>query len=154
MNDRLYGLGCLRLSDALKVEACNAGLFVSPAQGIHHGRVIDSYELILARTGTLVLSEETTVFALEQGDTLILWPRRFHCGVAPYAPNTSFYWVHFFLRADASATGVEGSLIPQHCRLPEPLRLTELFLRFLDDQERNRLEKNYASTLVLSLIHI
>ncbi len=77
MNDRLYGLGYLRLSDALKVEACNAGLFVSPAQGIHHGRVIDSYELILARTGTLVLSEETTVFALEQGDTLILWPGTF-----------------------------------------------------------------------------
>jgi AraC-like DNA-binding protein len=139
----------------LRVEACNAGLFVSPAQGIHHGRVIDSYELILARTGTLVLSEETTVFALEQGDTLILWPGRFHRGVAPYAPNTSFYWVHFFLRADALETGVEGSMIPQHCRLPEPLRLTELFLRFLDDQERNRLEKYYASTLVrLMLLEI
>ena len=146
MNDRLYGLGYLRLSDALRVEACNAGLFVSPAQGIHHGRVIDSYELILVRTGTLVLSEETTVFALEQGDTLILWPGRFHRGVAPYAPNTSFYWVHFFLRADAPDTAVEGSVIPQHCRLPEPLRLTELFLRFLDDQERNRLEK-YLDTL-------
>jgi AraC-like DNA-binding protein len=95
-----------------------------------------------------VLGEEATVFALEQGDTLILWPGRFHRGVAPYAPNTSFYWVHFFLRGDASHTGVEGSVIPQHCRLPEPLRLTELFLRFLDDQERNRLEKHYASTLV------
>ncbi len=155
MNDRLYGLGYLRLSDTLRVEACNAGLFVSPAQGIHHGRVIDSYELILARTGTLVLSEETTVFALEQGDTLILWPGRFHRGVAPYAPNTSFYWVHFFLRADALETGVEGPLIPQHCRLPEPLRLTELFLRFLDDQERDRLEKYYASTLVrLMLLEI
>ena len=148
MNGRSYGLSYLRLSDALEVEACNAGLFVSPAQGIHHGRVIDSYELILVRTGTLVLSEETTVFTLEQGDTLILWPGRFHRGVAPYAPNTSFYWVHFFLRGDASHSGVEGSVIPQHCRLPEPLRLTELFLRFLDDQERKRLEKHYASTLV------
>src|SRR6516164_2245796 len=77
MNDRSYRLSYLRLSDAWKVEACNAGLFVSPAQGIHHGRVIDSYELILARTGTLVLSEEARVFALEQGDTLILWPGRF-----------------------------------------------------------------------------
>src|SRR5271165_5643572 len=155
MNDRLYGLGYLRLSDALRVEACNGGVFVSPAQGIHHGRVIDSYELILARTGTLVLSEETTVFALEHGDTLILWPGRFHRGVAPYSPNTSFYWVHFFLRADALEAGVEGSMIPQHCRLPEPLRLTELFLRFLDDQEHRRLNKVYASTLVkLMLLEI
>jgi len=155
MNNGLYGFGCLRLSDAWKVEACNAGLFVSPAQGIHHGRVIDSYELILARTGTLVLSEEARVFALEQGDTLILWPGRFHRGVAPYAANTSFYWVHFFLRTDGQPPSVDGVVIPQHCRLPEPLRLTELFLRFLDDQERNRLEKDYAATLVkLMLLEI
>ncbi|MBV8417487.1 MAG: helix-turn-helix transcriptional regulator [Verrucomicrobia bacterium] len=155
MNNGLYGFGCLRLSDAWKVEACNAGLFVSPAQGIHHGRVIDSYELILARTGTLVLSEEARVFALEQGDTLILWPGRFHRGVAPYAANTSFYWVHFFLRTDGQPPSVDGVVIPQHCRLAEPLRLTELFLRFLDDQERNRLEKDYAATLVkLMLLEI
>jgi AraC-like DNA-binding protein len=153
MKDELYGISCLRLSDRSKLKACNAGLFVSPAHGIHAERVIDSYELILVRTGTLVLGEETTVFALEQGDTLILWPGRFHRGVAPYAPNTSFYWVHFFLeRSDSSQ---EGAPIPQHCRLPEPLRLTELFLRFLDDQERNRLDKDYASTLVkLMLLEI
>ena len=155
MNNGLDDFGSLRLSDAWKVEACNAGLFVSPAQGIHHGRVIDSYELILARTGTLVLSEEARVFALEQGDTLILWPGRFHRGIAPYSPNTSFYWVHFFLRTDGPSPGVEGAMIPQHCRLAEPLRLTELFLRFLDDQERNRLEKYYAATLVkLMLLEI
>jgi len=148
MNERLQGCGYLRLPDSFKVQACNAGLFVSPAQGIHHGRVIDSYELILTRTGTLLLAEENTIFTLEQGDSLILWPGRFHRGVAPYAPNTSFYWVHFFLRTDDSGASIDGPLVPQHCRLPEPLRLTELFLRFLDDQERNRLENNYASTLV------
>jgi AraC-like DNA-binding protein len=146
MKDELYGISCLRLSDNSKLEACNAGLFVSPAHGIHAERVIDSYELILVRSGTLVLGEETTVFALEQGDTLILWPGRFHRGVAPYAPNTSFYWVHFFLKLSDSSE--EGAPIPQHCRLPEPLRLPELFLRFLDDQERNRLDKDYAATLV------
>ncbi|MBV8533693.1 MAG: helix-turn-helix transcriptional regulator [Verrucomicrobia bacterium] len=155
MNNGLHSFGCLHLSDGWKVEACNAGLFISPAQGIHHGRVIDSYELILARTGTLVLSEEAKVFALEQGDTLILWPGRFHRGVAPYARNTSFYWVHFFLRTDGPPPDIDGTVIPQHCRLPEPLRLTELFLRFLDDQERNRLEKDYAATLVkLMLLEI
>lgn len=151
--DQLYGISCLRLANNSKLEACNAGLFVSPAHGIHAERVIDSYELILVRTGTLVLGEEKTVFALEQGDTLILWPGRFHRGVAPYAPDTSFYWVHFFF--ELSHSSAEGAPIPQHCRLPEPLRLTELFLRFLDDQERNRLDKNYASTLVkLMLLEI
>src|ERR1700737_1510433 len=146
MRDEFYGISCLRLSGASKFEACNGGLFVSPAQGIHPERIIDSYELILVRTGTLVLGEETTVFALEQGDTLILWPGRVHRGVAPYASNTSFYWVHFYLVAMVPDPADEGSSIPQHCRLPEPLRLTELFLRFLDDQERHRLDKDYAST--------
>ena len=155
MSDELYGINCLRLSEACKCQACNAGLFVSPAQGIHSERVIDSYELILVRTGTLILGEETTVFALEQGDTLILWPGRVHRGVAPYAWNTSFYWVHFYLGAKPRISPGEGASIPQHCRLPEPLRLTELFLRFLDDQERQRLDEDYASTLVrLMLLEI
>jgi AraC-like DNA-binding protein len=155
MSDELYGISCLLLSEASKFEACNAGLFVSPAHGIHPERVIDSYELILVRTGTLVLGEETRVFALEQGDTLILWPGRVHRGVAPYASDTSFYWVHFYLRSKVPPLCGEGASIPQHCRLPEPLRLTELFLRFLDDQERHRLDKDYASTLVkLMLLEI
>jgi AraC-like DNA-binding protein len=155
MSDELYGTSCLRLAETLKFEACNAGLFVSPARGIHPERIIDSYELILVRSGTLVLGEDTTVFALEQGDTLVLWPGRVHRGVAPYAPNTSFYWVHFYLGAKPPERRDDGASIPQHCRLPEPLRLTELFLRFLDDQERHRLEKDYASTLVkLMLLEI
>ena len=155
MNDEFPKVSCLRLSEAWKFEACNAGLFVSPAHGIHPERVIDSYELILVRTGTLVLGEETTVFALEQGDTLILWPGRVHRGVAPYASNTSFYWVHFYLVKKVPDPADDGASIPQHCRLPEPLRLTELFLRFLDDQERHRLDKSYSSTLVkLMLLEI
>jgi YesN/AraC family two-component response regulator len=68
--------------------------------------------------------------------------------VAPYAANTSFYWVHFYFESRGADSTEEGASIPQHCRLPEPLRLTELFLRFLDDQERQRLGKVYASTLV------
>src|SRR6201985_1074774 len=155
MSDELSGISCLRFSETSKFEACNAGLFVSPARGIHPERVIDSYELILVRTGTLVLGEGTTVFALEQGDTLVLWPGRVHRGVAPYAPNTSFYWVHFYLGPKPPERLDDGASIPQHCRLPEPLRLTELFLRFLDDQERHRLGKSYASTLVkLMLLEI
>jgi AraC-like DNA-binding protein len=155
MNDEFSKVSYLLLSEGWKFEACNAGLFVSPAHGIHPQRVIDSYELILVRTGTLVLGEESTVFALEQGDTLILWPGRVHRGVAPYAANTSFYWVHFYLVAMDPDPADEGASVPQHCRLPEPLRLTELFLRFLDDQERHRLDKGYGSTLVkLMLLEI
>src|ERR1700726_2380732 len=109
MNDEFSKVSYLLLSEGWKFEACNAGLFVSPAHGIHPERVIDSYELILVRTGTLVLGEEATVFALEQGDTLILWPGRVHRGVAPYAANTSFYWVHFYLERKVPVPAAEGT---------------------------------------------
>src|ERR1700721_2988646 len=111
MNDEFSKVSFLLLSEGWKFEACNAGLFVSPAQGIHPERVIDSYELILVRTGTLVLSEETRIFALEQGDTLILWSGRVHRGVAPYAANTSFYWVHFYLGPKILDPSSEGASI-------------------------------------------
>ncbi len=151
----IFGTDSLAVSDKSKFEPSNAGLFVSPGHGIHAERVIDSYELILVRTGTLILGEETTVFTLEQGDTLVLWPGRIHRGVAPYAANTSFYWIHFYTTMNTPASSDDGASIPQHCRLPEPLRLTELFLRFLDDQEHHRLDKVYASTLAkLMLLEI
>jgi AraC-like DNA-binding protein len=150
-----FGTDCLPVSDKSTFEPSNAGLFVSPGHGIHAERIIDSYELILVRTGTLILGEETTVFTLEQGDTLILWPGRVHRGVAPYPANTSFYWIHFYASTSSPSSIADSASIPQHCRLPEPLRLTELFLRFLDDQERYRLGKEYASTLAkLMLLEI
>ena len=151
----LFGNDCLPIADNSRFEPSNAGLFVSPGHGIHPERVIDSYELILVRTGTLILGEETTIFTLEQGDTLILWPGRVHRGVAPYPANTSFYWIHFYTSMSGPIPSDDKASIPQHCRLPEPLRLTELFLRFLDDQEHRRLNKVYASTLVkLMLLEI
>ena len=155
VNGDVFGTNCLPVSDKSKFEPSNAGLFVSPGHGIHPERVIDSYELILVRTGTLILGEETTIFTLEQGDTLILWPGRVHRGVAPYAISTSFYWIHFYTNTSTPLPPDDRASIPQHCRLPEPLRLTELFLRFLDDQERHRLDNEYASTLVkLMLLEI
>jgi AraC-like DNA-binding protein len=151
----LFEHSCLMVLEGSKFQPSNGGLFVSPGYGIHPERVIDSYELIFVRTGTLVLAEQTTVFTLEQGDTLVLWPGRVHRGIAPYESNTSFYWIHFYAKKDPAPPSGEGSLVPQHCRLPEPLRLTELFLRFLDDQEHHRLDKEYASTLVkLMLLEI
>ena len=45
--------------------------------------------------------------------------------------------------------------MPQVAEVPRALRLVELFRRFLDDQENNDLEPNYAATLVkLMLLEI
>ena len=138
----------LGLSSSSELEACNGGLFVSSGWGSHPARILESYELILVRSGTLQLREEQSTFRLVSGDSLILWPHRHHSPAAPYDRDTSFYWVHFLLRRQLRASKPSCAVIPQHSHLSEPLRLVELFHRFLDDQENGRLEVNYASSLL------
>lgn len=141
-------LAYLGLSSSSKLRACNGGLFVSSGWGSHPSRILESFELILLRSGTLQLREEQTTFKLVPGDSLVLWPHRLHSPAAPYDRDTSFYWVHFFLRTHPGTHSPAGTVIPQHTHLSEPLRLVELFHRFLDDQENGRLEANYASSLL------
>ena len=136
----------LRISSVTALDACNGGLFVSPGSGWHPERKLDSWELILMRSGTLRLWEEKQRFELGPGHTLVLWPGRRHGPLAPYQPDTAFYWVHFRIRARAQTSA--AVTVPQCTLLPESLRLVELFHRFLDDQEQARLEPNYASVLL------
>jgi hypothetical protein len=48
----------LVLSPRLGLRAHNGGLFVSPGHGTHPDRVLDCYELIFVRQGTLSLWEQ------------------------------------------------------------------------------------------------
>jgi hypothetical protein len=63
----LFEHGCLLVSDRSRFEPSNGGLFVSPGHGIHPERVIDSYELILVRTGTLFLGASNRFHAGTRG---------------------------------------------------------------------------------------
>jgi AraC-like DNA-binding protein len=143
----------LRISTETPLSAANAGLFAAPGARSHPERCIPSYELIFVRSGVLRLWEEQCQFVLPPQHALILWPGRRHGPAAPYEPQTSFYWLHFHLEEeDKSAKSVP---VPQLTQLLQPLRLVELFRRFLDDQENARLEPNYASVLVkLMLLEI
>jgi AraC-like DNA-binding protein len=101
----------------------------------------------------LRLWEEERQFVLPPQHALILWPDRRHGPAAPYEPRTSFYWLHFHLEAEDTSAG--QVIVPQVTRVTQPLRLVELWRRFLDDQENSRLEPNYASVLVkLMLLEI
>jgi AraC-like DNA-binding protein len=139
----------LQLSAKIGLKVLNGGLFVSAGRGSHPERVIDSYELIFVRKGALAIAESSRRFDVSAGQTLLLWPGRRHGGVTPYGRATSFYWVHFRVpnrRASAQLT------VPQHTRVARPARLTELFHRFLDDQESGRLGALDAAGLVLLML--
>jgi AraC-like DNA-binding protein len=135
----------LVISTQSALSASNAGLFVAPGYGLHPERELASYELIFVRSGMLRLWENQHRFQISPGQTLILWPGRRHGPSAPYEPKTSFYWLHFEVDSAPSGSGV---IVNQVAEVPRPLRLVELFRRFLDDQENNDLEPNYAATLV------
>lgn len=142
----------LRVYAAQPLTALNAGLFVSRGKGMHPDRTIDSHELIFVKRGRLGMAERERRFALEAGQTLLLWPGRRHYGTIPYPPDLSFYWIHFRLPRETRSAGAgargQALAIPQTGRPARPDRLTELFHQFLDDQESGALQPQQAAWLI------
>jgi hypothetical protein len=130
-----------------KIISC--GLFVSSGKGRHPDRVLDSYELIVVRKGTLALWENNVRFDVPPGHALLLYPGRRHRGAAPFGRDLSFYWIHFVTHPSRSAK--RGLRIPQFAPVQRPDCVAELFHRYLDDQETKRLKPYYAG-LILSQI--
>jgi len=118
------------------IEAANGGLFISRGVGTHPRRLIDSFELIFVREGTLNLSEAGRSFDVSRNEALILWPGREHRGTQPYPPGLQFYWVHFTLAAlpGARSKAAPTLLIPQHTRVARPEQMNALFRRLLNEQ--------------------
>jgi AraC-like DNA-binding protein len=139
----------LVITPHLGLRVLNGGLFVSAGRGTHPDRVLDSYELIFVHKGTLSLWEQDRRFDLLAGHALLLWPGRRHRGAEPYAKSLSFYWVHFQLIGRRTRSGLT---VPQHARVARVDCLTELFHRFLDDQEAGRLNPLDAALLVLLML--
>ncbi|MBN8707806.1 MAG: hypothetical protein BGO12_03565 [Verrucomicrobia bacterium 61-8] len=132
----------------------NAGLFVSPGFGCHPQRVIPTYEIIFVRSGTLLIADEHQSFVVSGGQTLILWPKISHRGTGGYESDLSFYWLHFRLQADRRKSD-SCEPIAQQATPKRPERLTELFHRYLDDQESGRLSAEQARLLAgLMLLEI
>ncbi|PTY01872.1 AraC family transcriptional regulator [Verrucomicrobia bacterium LW23] len=140
------------------VRAENGGLFVSPGHGIHPDRVISSHELILVKSGTLHIAEESRVFAVAAGEILLLWPGRRHRGVRTYLPDLSFYWVHFQL--NGAAPGLDNPaqhaqtqrFLPQHSRAPRADRLADLFQQLFEAQERDEPDSLIADLIVAQML--
>ena len=138
----------------LPLRAHNAGLFVSRGQGTHPTRVIDSHELIFVRAGTLEMFEGSRRFAVRAGETLHLWPGQKHGGTANYPADLSFYWIHFSIATpDRKRSRCRPNLVvPQCARVARPDRLTELFRRFLDDQESGQSTRLSGALLIALML--
>lgn len=136
------------------IQPENAGLFISPGFGCHPKRSLASFELIFVRSGNLQIADKNRSFTVTKGQTLILWPNIPHHGTADYEIDLSFYWIHF--RALANKRKVNpGEPLRQQAIPKRPERLTELFHRYLDDQESGRLSVEQSRLLIgLMLLEI
>jgi len=135
----------------LSLRCTNGGLFISRGVGIHPHRVIDSFELIYVRRGTLSIEELGHEFNVGPEETLILAPQRTHSGTAPFPPDLKFYWIHFVLTGtdpDADEPMLE---VPQHAHVSRPEQMTSLFRHMLNEQELLG-ERQVPMSLLLTLI--
>jgi AraC-like DNA-binding protein len=136
------------LSDT--IEALNGGLFVSPGFGTHAVRVIDSYELIFVTQGSLDIFEGERTFHLERNQALLLHPGVRHGGARPYRADVNFFWAHFRLQSGGPA---DVSLsVPKVTTVRDPEGLTELFCRFISDQESGILDPCSAAQMIALML--
>lgn len=135
------------------VAAENGGHFLSRGEGIHPTRIIQSYELILVRSGFLSLFEEERDFHLRSNQYVLLWPNRRHGGLAEYPINLAFYWVHFRVNPAPTAPDCSAEIhLAQTGHLRQSERLETLFRRFLNDQEEGVLKPVEANLLISMML--
>jgi AraC-like DNA-binding protein len=142
----------LNLPAGLTIHAHNGGLFVSRGEGRHPDRRLSSYELIFVRKGILAIKEEERAFEVGTGQSLILWQDRRHWGTGPFSTDLAFYWVHFTLQHASARVGPQHLKIPQYVNVSRPDHMTELFRRFLDDQESGALDATSAALLLMLML--
>lgn len=135
-----------------------AGLFISRGSGTHVQRRIDTWELILVRSGSLHMHEDHRPLDIHQHEALLLHPGRLHGGTQPYARDLSFFWLHFQLASPVGRRGrgpwAEHTLsIPQHSRPARPDRVIELFHHLLDDAMNQALTPITSQALLMLILH-
>ena len=98
-----------------------------------------------------MIRDERRSFSISPNETLILWPGVAHWGTGDYEKSLSFYWIHF--RATRGNGFRSGPLnVPQHARPRRTAWITELFHRYLDDQESGNLGPEQARLLVAMML--
>lgn len=153
----------LQLDAVLPLESQCAGIMISRGSGRHIERIAPYFVLLVVRTGVLHIEEDGREFEVNAGESLLLWPGRLHRGTRDHDEHLQFYWMHFAvtpscvtpscvapLSTTSSGTPTpsavfkqEGGIamtVPQHTRLARPDFVTELFRRYLDDQDSGRLQ--------------
>jgi Response regulator containing CheY-like receiver domain and AraC-type DNA-binding domain len=135
------------------VRALSGGLFIATNPSHHPIRVIESYELILVRTGCLHIFEGETEYILHADQCLILVPGIRQGGSAPYSEDLSFYWLHFLLAPLGAPSPQLEISVPKSFHLRDSSRIRGYLHLFLDLQESQKANTVALSNLVLLILN-
>jgi len=141
----------LFLKPVLPLRALKAGHFVAKSSWKHPERSVDHYVLIFVRQGTFGMHEEGREFILEPGQVLVLWPNRAHGGIE-VGSGHEHYWIAFKLEGKESMARNAQIQVPQFASVGRPDVLTELFRRYLDDQDSGLLSQVSADLLLARML--
>jgi len=123
---------------------------MSSGKGTHPDRVLNDYELILVRRGTLSIWEEDVRFEVPPGHALVLYPQRRHRGATAFARDLSFYWIHWVFTSPARPERVVD--VPQLSKVQRPEYVAELFHRLLDDKESQTIDPYYSGLMLWQIL--
>lgn len=143
----------IKLRTDRMAQASNGGLFVSRGCGIHPKRVIQTWELIFVRSGTLLIAQAEKQFTVKTNNYLILQPGIEHAGTHPYEKDLSFYWLHFELPKLSRSTSAQTLTLQQNGKPRRPDRLIELMHHFLDEQKNQTLTSLSGNCLVMLILN-
>ena len=130
-------------------EAMQAGRFFSRGKSRHSTRVISQWELIFVVSGTLDMFAGNSEYHLKAGNTLLLEANVKHGGLSDYAPDLSFYWLHFIPKNDEALKFIKN--MPPCGVIGSQPRLIEYLQLYLSIQA-NTPEDSTARNIVFQLI--
>jgi AraC-like DNA-binding protein len=151
-------MNVLMIREGRLPKAENGGLFISPGSGRHGLRRLESFEIIMLRSGSMGMAEESRSFLLKPSDVLVLLAGNEHRGLTDYDRKTSFYWVHFRLpkgrfRVAPRPRRQKGFIgVPQFSHPARPERLVDLFCQFLHAQGQGFALPMEADLLVAQML--
>ena len=129
-----------------------SALFMADDNFRHKQITIENYEIIYVTNGTVYIQEGSERHKIEAGRAIILSPNVEHFGYESSPPNTSFFWVHYFIGERRLVTFGDPVF-----RVGKNSRLSEYF-RMLIHMSRNpiysRTALNQMTALILAEISI
>ena len=138
------------------------GKFVAPEDSwVHLTRILQDYELFVVVDGTLYIGTDSTDYAVNPGEYLLMPPNQFEHGTNP--SRCSFYWLHFGYNKDQNnhellPMSTEPAYTPGQLLMPEQGRLTSpdriiILMKQLQDSDRRYREvtlNRYLCSAILS----